>query len=131
MQISDPIADLLTRIRNAGKAHIRKITLPSSKIKANVVRVLKEEGFVEDFRIIEKPVQNELEVTLRFYQGQPSFRSIQRVSRPGIRRYTNVADMPRVKSGLGIAILSTPQGILSDGEARKRNVGGEILCNVW
>lgn len=131
MSTQDPIADLLTQIRNGQSARKKSIKLPSSKNKIAIVQVLKEEGYVESYNVIEevakKPV---LEIKLKYYNGVPVIQRIDRVSRPGLRIYNSVDKLPVVLGGLGIAIVSTSSGVMSDKQARKSNCGGEILCIV-
>jgi small subunit ribosomal protein S8 len=129
--MTDPIADMLTRIRNAGSARLRRVDMPVSKLKTEIARLLKENHFIHDFKILDDGRHGVLRVYLKYYQDRPVIRSIQRVSRPGLRRYAGVSDLPRVRNGLGMAIISTSQGVLSDREARVKNVGGEILALVW
>ena len=132
MVVNDPVADLLTRLRNASRAGLEKMVLPSSKLKVQIVDVLKREGFVTDYVEHEKKPQNELTVILKYAAGkEPVIQGIRRVSRPGLRRYAPVRDIPRVKGGMGIAILSTSKGVLADHEARKQSVGGEVICSVY
>jgi small subunit ribosomal protein S8 len=131
MQLSDPISDFLTRIRNASKARHKRVDIPSSKMKVAIAKILKEQGYINEYEVISDNKQGVLRVSLRFHNGRAPFDKITRVSRPGIRRYTSSAEAPRVRSGLGVAILSTPKGIMSDKEARKLNVGGEVLCTIY
>ncbi|MCA2978400.1 MAG: 30S ribosomal protein S8 [Myxococcaceae bacterium] len=132
MAVNDPVGDLLTRIRNATLARHDKLSLPSSKLKVEVVRCLKDEGFVADFVVHERKPQDELTVMLKYGPNRESVISgIRRVSKPGLRRYVSVDKLPRVRGGTGISILSTSKGVLSDGEARKQNVGGELICTVY
>lgn len=132
MVVNDPVGDLVTRIRNAALARHDKLTLPSSKLKAEVAKVLKAEGFIADFVVHEKKPQNELTVMLKYGPNrEPVITGIRRVSKPGLRRYVNCRDLPRVKGGMGIAVLSTSRGVMSDGEARKQKVGGELICTVY
>lgn len=132
MVVNDPVADLLTRLRNASRAGLEKMVLPSSKLKVQIVDVLKREGFVTDYVEHEKKPQNELTVILKYAAGkEPVIQGIRRVSRPGLRRYAPVRDIPRVKGGMGISILSTSKGVLADHEARKQSVGGEVICSVY
>lgn len=132
MFISDPIGDLLTRIRNGQSARLVSIHSPASKLRANVLEVLKREGYIRDFSVAQKDGgKSEMTIELKYSEGQPVIREIKRVSKPGRRVYTQVKDVPRVYNGLGISILSTPRGVLSDKEAREANVGGEILCRVF
>lgn len=126
--MTDPISDLLTRIRNANKAGLDKVEIPASKIKAGVCKVLKDEGFIRSFKIIAKgPADIKIKVVLR----EGALVGLERVSKPGLRVYKGYQDMPRVLSGLGISVVSTSEGVLSSKEAVKRKIGGEILCNVW
>ncbi|WP_303784369.1 30S ribosomal protein S8 [Azovibrio restrictus] len=131
MAMSDPIADMLTRIRNAQMAEKAAVVMPSSKLKAAIAAVLKEEGYVEDFAV--KTVEGNkatLEIALKYYAGRPVIERIERVSKPGLRIYKGSADIPRVMNGLGIAIVSTPKGVMTDRKARASKVGGEVLCIV-
>lgn len=131
MQVTDPISDFLTRIRNAAKARHKRLDVPCSNMKIAIAKILKEQGYIADYQVIEDNKQNILRVSLRYFNGRAPFDEITRVSRPGLRRYTPSAEAPRVRSGLGIAILSTPKGVMTDKEARKLNVGGEILCTIY
>jgi small subunit ribosomal protein S8 len=129
--MTDPIADFLTRIRNAVQARHRVVEIPASRMKASMADILKAQGFISDYEKIEEGPQGTLRLTLRYREGKPSVLGMRRVSRPGLRRYAGAEELPRVKNGLGIAIISTSQGLMTDKEARRRNVGGEILCYVW
>jgi small subunit ribosomal protein S8 len=129
--MTDPIADMLTRVRNAGSARLRRVDMPVSKLKTEIARLLKENYYIHDYKVLDDGHHGVLRIYLKYYQDRPVIRSIQRVSRPGLRRYAGVADLPRVRNGLGMAIVSTSQGVLSDREARQKNVGGEILALVW
>jgi small subunit ribosomal protein S8 len=132
MFISDPIGDLLTRIRNGQAARLVSVHSPASKLRASVLEVLKREGYIRDYSVTQKEGgKSEMTIELKYSEGQPVIREIKRVSKPGRRVYTQVKDVPRVYNGLGISILSTPRGVLSDKEAREANVGGEILCRVF
>ena len=132
MSVNDPISDMLTRIRNAGMARKPEAIMPSTKVLVAIAQVLKAEGYIADFEVIEKAPQNELKVTLRYGADKKhSIREIRRVSKPGLRVYAGKDAIPRVKSGLGIAIVSTPQGVLTGYEARRRGIGGEVLCTVF
>ena len=130
MSLQDPIADLLTRIRNAQFAGRTHATMPSSKLKILVCDVLKAEGYIVDFRV-EGDVKPELSITLKYHDGAPVIEEIARVSRPGLRIYQDVETLPKVKGGLGIAIVSTNKGVMTDRSARKAGVGGEVLCTVF
>jgi small subunit ribosomal protein S8 len=132
MSMTDPLGDMLTRIRNGQRAHKSLINSPASKLRSNVLGVLKREGYIRDYSQHElRPGISEIEIQLKYHEGEPVIREISRVSKPGRRVYTKVTDLQRVYNGLGIAILSTPRGVLSDNEARDQNVGGEILCQVF
>lgn len=132
MSMTDPIADMLTRIRNGLQAGKREISVPSSNVKIGVVEVLKREGYIKDFDIVEAEPQNNLVLSLKYgSEGEMVIQHIQRASRPGCRAYVKAKEIPPVLNGLGIGVLSTNKGILSDREARAQNVGGELLCTVW
>jgi len=130
MSMTDPIADMLTRIRNAQMAEKSAVSMPSSKIKVAIARVLKDEGYIDDFVVRESGGKNELDIALRYYAGRPVIERIERVSKPGLRVYKGKDDLPKVMNGLGIAIVSTPQGVMTDRRARATNTGGEVLCIV-
>ena len=131
MAMSDPLADMLTRIRNGQMARLLEVSSPASKLRANVLNVLKDEGYIRDFEQLEVEVgMPELKIQLKYYDGKPVIKNIERVSCPGRRVYSGIKELPNVSSGLGIVILSTPQGVISDSRARELKVGGEILCNV-
>jgi len=130
MSMSDPIADMLTRIRNAQLAEKATVAMPSSKLKVAIAAVLKDEGYVEDFRVRDLEGKATLELGLKYYAGRPVIERVERVSRPGLRIYKGKNDIPRVMNGLGIAIVSTPKGVMTDSKARAANVGGEVLCIV-
>lgn len=129
--MTDPIADFLTRIRNASTAGHRSVDIPASKLKERLADILKDQGFIEDFERVSDGPQGTLRLKLRYVDGAPAVLGLRRVSRPGLRRYATVVDLPRVRNGLGIAVISTSHGLMTDKEARSRNVGGEILCYVW
>jgi small subunit ribosomal protein S8 len=132
MSMTDPLGDMLTRIRNAQRAHKPSVAAPASKIRANVLEVLKREGYIRGFtRADIRPGVVELNIELKYVDGEPVIREIARISKPGRRIYSKINDLPRVYNGLGIAILSTPRGVMSDNEARAANVGGEVLCRVF
>lgn len=132
MSVNDPISDMLTRIRNAGMARKTEVIMPSTKVLVAIATVLKAEGYIGDFEVIEKMPQNQLRIELRYGADKKhSIREIRRVSKPGLRVYAGKDAIPRVKSGLGIAIVSTPQGVLTGYEARRRGIGGEVLCTVF
>ncbi|HEV7997044.1 MAG TPA: 30S ribosomal protein S8 [Stellaceae bacterium] len=132
MTMSDPLGDMLTRIRNGQRARQAVVASPASKIRANVLEVLQREGYIRGFsRDDLRPGVAELKIELKYVDGEPVIREIARVSKPGRRIYSRIADLPRSYNGLGIAILSTPRGVLSDNEARAAKVGGEVLCRVF
>jgi len=129
--VNDPVGDMLTRLRNAVRAGHDRVVMPSSQLKAEIARVLKEEGYINDYTVHERVPQNELTVELKYGPQRVSvIRELRRVSRPGLRHYVAKREIPRVLGGLGISILSTSKGILADREARRQNVGGELLCTV-
>lgn len=132
MTMTDPLGDMLTRIRNGQRARKSMVTSPASKLRTNVLEVLKREGFIRSFsqREVRRGI-SEIEIELKYHEGDPVIREISRVSKPGRRVYSGIKDLPRVYDGLGISILSTPRGVLSDSEARDQNVGGEVLCRVF
>jgi small subunit ribosomal protein S8 len=129
--MTDPIADMLSRLRNAGTARLRRVDMPVSKLKIEIARILKENHFVHDFKVLDDGRHGVLRVYLKYFDDRPVMRNLKRVSRPGRRRYAVVEELPKVRNGMGIAIVSTSQGLLSDKEARARNVGGEVLAVVW
>lgn len=130
MSMSDPIADLLTRIRNAQMVAKQTVSTPSSKVKVAIAQVLKDEGYIEDFAVQENAGKPQLEITLKYYAGCPVIERIERVSRPGLRVYKNAKSIPTVMNGLGVAIVTTPKGVMTDRKARATGVGGEVLCYV-
>ena len=130
MALSDPLGDMLTRIRNGQRARKNTISSPASRLRMNVLEVLRREGYIRGY-VQGGEVHPELAIELKYHNGEPVIREIKRVSKPGCRVYSGVADLPRVYNGLGIAILSTPRGVLSDSEAREAHVGGEVLCTVF
>lgn len=132
MTMSDPLGDMLTRIRNAQQRGKTKVLAPASKFHATVLETLKREGYIRSFRLVPtRPGMESLEIELKYHEGAPVIREIARVSKPGRRVYSKIKDLRRIYSGLGIAILSTPRGVMSDAEARAANVGGEVLCRVF
>jgi small subunit ribosomal protein S8 len=132
MTMSDPLGDMLTRIRNGQRARQAVVSSPASKLRANVLEVLKREGYIRGYtRDNIRPGVAELRIELKYAEGEPVIREIARVSKPGRRIYSKIADLPRIYNGLGIAILSTPRGVMSDNEARAAKVGGEVLCRVF
>jgi small subunit ribosomal protein S8 len=130
MSMSDPIADMLTRIRNAQMVEKGAVTMPSSKLKVAIAQVLKDEGYIDGFAIKGESGKNELEIALKYYAGRPVIERIERVSRPGLRVYKGRHDLPQVMNGLGVAIVTTPQGVMTDRKARAAGIGGEVLCYV-
>ena len=130
MAINDPLGDLLTRIRNGQKAGMQKVASPASKLRANVLEVLKREGYIRGYSE-DADNERQFRVVLKYYEGEPVIREISRVSKPGRRVYSSIKDLKPVKNGLGISILSTPKGVMSDTAAREANVGGEVLCRVY
>lgn len=130
MSMQDPLADMLTRIRNAQMAEHASVEMPASKVKAAVAKVLKDEGFIVDARV-EGEVQQKLVIDLKYYEGKPVIENLKRVSRPGLRSYAGKEELPKVNGGLGIAIVSTNKGVMTDRAARAAGVGGEILCTVF
>ncbi|HUW72486.1 MAG TPA: 30S ribosomal protein S8 [Methyloceanibacter sp.] len=132
MSINDPLGDMLTRIRNAQMRQKSKVTTPASKLREHVLDVLAEEGYIRGYaRVDFDSGKSEFEIELKYFDGEPVIKDIRRVSTPGRRVYSSVRDLPTVANGLGVAILSTPKGVMSDSQARTENVGGEILCNVF
>lgn len=130
MGMTDPLGDMLSRIRNAQRAGMSNVQCPASKLRANVLDVLKREGYIRDYSPSGEG-SVELKIELKYHEGAPVIREISRISKPGRRVYSKIADLPRVYNGLGISILSTPRGVMSDSEARAANVGGEVLCRVY
>ena len=132
MPMNDPLGDMLTRIRNAQMRRRPKTSTPASKLRVNVLEVLQDEGYIRGYTQVEqKGGQAEIEIELKYHNGQPAIREIKRVSKPGRRVYSGAKDIPTVSNGLGVAILSTPKGVMSDAKARAANVGGEVLCTIW
>ncbi|MEM7662902.1 MAG: 30S ribosomal protein S8 [Pseudomonadota bacterium] len=131
MNISDPVGDMLTRIRNAQLRGMTVVSTPASKMRVRVLEVLEAEGFIRGFTEVEKDGRRNIEIELKYYDGAPVIKEIKRVSKPGRRVYSSVGDIPLVRNGLGISILSTSKGVMSDNVARTENVGGEILCRVF
>lgn len=132
MHITDPIADMLTRIRNANSAKHDTVDIPASKMKKAIAQILVDEGYIKAYKIIDDDKQGVIRVTLKYGEGKSQvITGLRRVSKPGLRIYSNVEDMPKVMKGLGVAIISTSKGIMTDREARKQNVGGEVLAYIW
>lgn len=130
MSMSDPIADMLTRIRNAQMVDKSSVEVPSSKVKAAIAQVLKDEGYIESFKVADQGGRPQLVIDLKYYAGRPVIERIERVSRPGLRVYRGRHDIPSVMNGLGVAIVTTPQGVMTDRKARQAGIGGEVLCFV-
>ncbi|MFV0601003.1 MAG: 30S ribosomal protein S8 [Brachymonas sp.] len=130
MSMSDPIADLLTRIRNAQLVNKSSVSVPASKVKAAIAQVLKDEGYIDDFRLKTEDGKSVLDIALKYYAGRPVIERIERVSRPGLRIYKGSKTLPQVMNGLGVAIVTTPQGVMTDRKARAAGIGGEVLCYV-
>ena len=132
MTLTDPIGDMFSRIRNGQMRSLDSVNIPSSNFRRNILEILKSEGFIKDF-YIEKSENNKisLKINLKYYEGNPVIKEIKRISKPGRRVYSRASSIPKVMNGLGLAILSTPKGVMSDVEARKNNVGGEIICRVF
>jgi len=128
--MTDPIADMLTRIRNAQLVEKASVSVPASKIKAAIANVLKDEGYIEDFALREGEGKPYLDIALKYYAGRPVIEKIERISKPGLRVYKGKDELPKVMNGLGVAIVSTPKGVMTDRKARASNVGGEVLCIV-
>jgi small subunit ribosomal protein S8 len=132
MALNDPLGDMLTRIRNAQLRNKSKVSTPGSRLRANVLDVLKNEGYIRGYTTVEHSNgRTELEIELKYFDGEPVIREISRVSKPGRRVYASVKTLPRINNGLGVAIVSTPKGVMADHDAREANVGGEILCTVF
>ncbi len=131
MSISDPIANMLTIIRNGYRAGKEKVEVPSSNLKVEIVRLLKEEGFIKNYKIIRDNKQNVIDIELKYKDGKPVLTQIKRISKPSLRIYKKAKDLPKVLNGLGIAIVSTSKGVMTDKKAREEKIGGEIICYVW
>lgn len=132
MAMSDPLGDMLTRIRNAQMRRKTRVSTPASKLRQRVLDVLQSEGYIRGYSMVEYgDGKSELDIELKYYEGEPVIREIERVSKPGRRVYSSVRDLPRVNNGLGVSIISTPKGVMSDAEAREQNVGGEVLCRIF
>ncbi len=130
MSMSDPIADMLTRIRNAQLAEKLSVAMPSSRVKASIAQVLKDEGYIEEYKVRDEDGKSTLEIALKYYAGEPVIEKIERVSRPGLRIYKGRDEIPKIMNGLGIAIVSTSKGVMTDRKARATGIGGEVLCIV-
>jgi small subunit ribosomal protein S8 len=131
MPVTDPISDFLTRIRNASKAKRIRVDIPASSIKKNLAEILKNQKFIVDYTIVEDNKQNIIRVLLKYKQGTPAISGLKRISTPGLKVYKGADELPRVLNGLGIAVISTPKGLLTDSEARRAAIGGEVICYIW
>jgi small subunit ribosomal protein S8 len=129
--MTDPIADMLTRIRNAQGARQRRVDMPVSKLKTEIARLLKENHYIHDFKVLDDGRFGVLRLYLKYYQEKPVIRELRRISKPGLRKYVGVEEIPRVRNGLGMAVLSTSRGVMTDREARSAKVGGEVIAYVW
>ena len=132
MVVTDTIADMLTRIRNANQMRYQQVSVPASNLKVSLAKILKEEGFIEDYKLVNEDVQGTINLTLKYGQNKERvITGLKRISKPGLRVYAKSNEIPKVLNGLGIAIISTSKGIMTDKEARKQNLGGEVLCYIW
>jgi len=131
MPVTDTVSDFLTRIRNAAQAKHKETEVPASKLKLAIAKILKEQGYISGYEFIDDNLQGKIIVTLRYYKREPAIKELKKVSKPGRRIYAPAGRLPRVKNGLGIAIISTSKGVMTDKQARVNNVGGEILCTIW
>lgn len=131
MPVTDQIADYLTRIRNAGSAGHKSVLIPSSKLKVATSEILKEQGFINDFELINEKGRAYIKISLRYFNREPAIREVKRISKPGRRIYVSADNLPRVRNGLGVAIISTSKGVMTEKQAKKFNVGGEVICSVW
>ncbi len=131
MTVTDPIADALTRIRNANQVNHSNVTIPASKLKVELIKLLKEEGYIENYELKEENGFKVIDVTLKYFNKKPVITNLKRVSTPGLRTYSKAKNLPRVFDGMGIAVISTSKGLMTDKAARAQNLGGEILCYVW
>jgi small subunit ribosomal protein S8 len=129
--VTDPIADMLTRVRNAGQARHRRVDMPVSKLKVEIAKILKDSHYIHDYKLLDDGKHQVLRLYLKYYQEKPIIRELKRVSKPGLRKYVSVSEIPRVRNGLGMAILSTSKGVLTDRAAKEARVGGELLAIVW
>ncbi len=131
MPVTDPISDFLTRVRNASRARKLRVDIPASKVKKNLAEILKTQKFINDYSVVEDNKQNVLRVELKYTNGSPAINGLRKISKPGLRVYKKSDEIPKVLNGLGIAVVSTSQGLLTDKEARKQAVGGEVVCYIW
>jgi small subunit ribosomal protein S8 len=129
--MTDPIADFLTRIRNAARAHHKNVEIPASRMKVGLTEILYKQNFINGYSLLENGPQGTIRIYLRYKEGKSVIEGLERISTPGLRLYTGAADIPRTLNGLGITIVSTPKGLLTDAQARQENVGGEVLCRIW
>ena len=129
--VTDPIADMLTRLRNAAQARHRRVDMPISKLKIEIARLLKDNHYIHDYKVLDDGAHGVLRLYLKYFQEKPVIRELKRISKPGLRKYVSVAEIPRVRNGLGIAILSTSKGVMTDRAAREAKIGGELLAIVW
>ena len=129
--MTDPIADYLTRIRNAVRAKHKSVAIPASLVKKNITHILYEQGYIAGYSVIDNAVQGSIKIYLKYNAGAPAISGLERVSSPGLRKYTGVGEIPRTMNGLGLTIMSTPKGVMTDVQARTEHVGGEVLCRVW
>lgn len=131
MPVTDPIADLLTRIRNASKAKKIRVEIPSSKMKLSLVEIFKQQNFIQDYILVEDNKQNVIDVKLKYINGEAAISGLKKISKPGLRIYEGADNLPRVLNGLGIAVISTSKGLMTEKQARKEAIGGEIICHIW
>ncbi len=131
MPVTDPIADLLTRIRNASSAKKRRVEIPSSNMKLSLVEILKQQNFIEEYDLIEDNKQNVIDVKLKYINGKAAISGLKKISKPGLRVYEGADTLPRVLNGLGIAVISTSKGLMTEKQARKESIGGEVICHIW
>ncbi|MCH7973310.1 MAG: 30S ribosomal protein S8 [Bacteroidetes bacterium] len=131
MPVTDPIADLLTRIRNASKAKKRRVEIPSSKMKLSLVEIFKQQNFIHDYNLVEDNKQNVIDVRLKYTNGEAAISGLKKISKPGLRIYEGADTLPRVLNGLGIAVISTSKGLMTEKQARKESIGGEVICHIW
>ena len=132
MVVTDTIADMLTRIRNANQMRYQEVSVPASNLKVSLAKILKDEGFIEDYKVVDGNVQGTIELTLKYGQNKERvITGLKRISKPGLRVYAKAGEVPKVLNGLGIAVISTSHGVMTDKEARKENLGGEVLCYIW
>ncbi len=129
--MTDPIADFLTRIRNAGRANHKHVDIPASNMKAGLTEILYKQNFINGYSVLKDPPQGTIRIYLRYLEGESVIKGLERISTPGLRLYKGADDLPRTLNGLGITIVSTPKGLLTDAQARQENVGGEVLCRIW